>query len=82
MLDPSALGVAATQGPGCLDMIVVMVDVSHTSYKSGHDDTKSGSKIDGIPSDKGEALLTKIRLPRKGVNPFCLVKLTSPKSCG
>jgi hypothetical protein len=81
-LDPRASGTATTQGPDCLKAIVVKVDISHTKCKSGHDVTKSVSKNDDIPSGKDEALPTKIRLPRKGMNSFYLVKLTSPGSCG
>jgi len=69
-LEPRTLGTAATQGPGCLKVIVVRVDISHTNTKSGQDEAKSVSKIDDTRSGKGDALPTKIKLPRKGVNHF------------
>ena len=46
-----------------------MVDISQTNPKSGHDDTKSVFKIDDTPSDKGEAIPTKIKTPEEGSEP-------------
>jgi hypothetical protein len=54
-LDPRALGTAAMEGPGCLNTIVVKVYISHTNPKSGHHEAKTVSKINDIPSGKGEA---------------------------